>query len=231
MLYRIAKSPYVIVLVIIAGLAARIFLIIRSGNHAEGMLGGGSDAPAYILLGDAISKGHGMTYAGQPTAQRAPLYPLLLAALQLLFGAHSLLVMRSVQFLLAVLTAWTCSKTAVLLRGESTKWLAFAVTICAPTLLFFTTQIMTEAFTAFFVSLFLYFLVQASASDNEKPLIGMGVCSGILLLLRFNTLFVPAIAALTALRFPLTLGSRYQPPCFPSSFRSYSSLPGSSGTL
>jgi hypothetical protein len=31
---------------VLAGLAARLFLIVRSGNAPESFLGGGSDAPA-----------------------------------------------------------------------------------------------------------------------------------------------------------------------------------------
>lgn len=60
-------------------------------------------------------------YVGQPTALRAPLYPLLLAALKLGFGGQALLTMRFIQLAVAVLTAWVCSKTAVRLWGEAAK--------------------------------------------------------------------------------------------------------------
>lgn len=207
MLSRIARSPYVIAVAVFVGLAVRIFLTLRSGNQAEGVLGGGSDAPAYILLGKAIAAGHGMTYVGQPTALRAPLYPLMLAALQILFGSQSLLVMRFVQCGIAVLTAWVCAKTAVLLWGEAAKWPAFAIAICIPTLLFFTTQIIAEAFTTFFVALFLLYLVQYCAGEQSRPLIGMSVCAGILLLLRFNTVYLPVVAALAIVHIPFRVGN------------------------
>jgi hypothetical protein len=106
-----------------------------------------------------------------------------------------------------VLTAWICAKTAGQLWNEEAKWPAFAAAICLPTLLFFAAQIVTETFAAFFVSLLLYFLVQYSSHEKWNALIGMGVCSGILLLLRFNTLFLPPIAALAAMRSPLSIGS------------------------
>ena len=152
-----------------------------------------------------------MAYVGQPTALRAPFYPLMLAGLEAIFASHYLLIMRLIQSLLAVLTAWICAKTAGQLWNVQAKWPAFAAAICLPTLLFFTTQIITEIFAAFFVSLFLYFLVQYSANEKWVALIGMGACSGILLLLRFNTLllpsFLPSLAALAAIRFPLTVGN------------------------
>lgn len=148
-----------------------------------------------------------MAYVGQPTALRAPVYPLVLAALQILFGSKSILAMRFLQCGVAVVTAWICGKTAVLLWDEAAKWPAFAVAICIPTLLFFTTQIITEVFSALLVSLFVLFLVQFCGDEQIKPLVGMGVCSGILLLLRFNTLFVPAVAAIATLHPPLRAGN------------------------
>lgn len=207
MLRRTLANPYFLSFVVFAGIAARILLLILSKSRPEGPLGAGSDAPAYILLGHSILHGHGMAYVGQPTALRAPLYPLMLASLEAIFASHYLLIIRLLQSLLAVLTAWICAKTASELWNEQAKLPAFAAAICMPTLLFFTTQIITEIFAAFFVSLFLYFLVRYSANEKWVALIGMGACSGILLLLRFNTLFLPPLAALAAIRFPLTVGS------------------------
>jgi len=207
LLSRAVRSSYVVAVAVFAGIAARLFLLVRSGNSPEGILGGGSDAPAYILLGKSLAEGHGMSYVGQPTALRAPLYPLLLAALRLLFDGQSLLVMRLLQFLAAIFTAWICGKTAALVWSERAKWPAFALALCAPTLIFFTSQILTETFTALLVAVFLYLLASYSLKENSKALIGMGICAGILLLLRFNTLFVPAIAAMAAFRIPPTAAS------------------------
>jgi len=204
---RILANPYLLSFLIFAGIAGRIFLLILSRSRPEGPFSGGSDAPAYIILGHSILHGHGMAYVGQPTALRAPLYPLVLAGLEALFASHYLLILRVIQSLLSVLSAWVCAKTARQLWNEQAKWPAFAVAICTPTLLFFTTQITTESFAAFFVILFLYFLVQFSANEKWDALIGMGICSGILLLLRFNTLFVPVMAALAAIRSPLSAAS------------------------
>jgi 4-amino-4-deoxy-L-arabinose transferase-like glycosyltransferase len=205
--FRAARSPYVLALAIFVGLAARLFLIIRSGNMPEGVLGGGSDAPAYILLGNSIFQGYGMAYVGQPTALRAPLYPLLLAALRFAFGSQSLLVMRFLQFLGAILAAWLCAKTAVLLWNKQSQWPAFAIALCVPTLVFFTSQILTESFTALLVAAFLYYLARYNQNEDSASLVAMGVCSGLLLLLRFNSLFIPAIAALAATRLPFTSAS------------------------
>ncbi len=202
MLSRVARSPYLIALAVFVGLAARLFLIVRSGNLPEGVLGGGSDAPAYILLGNSIFQGHGMSYVGQPTALRAPLYPLLLAGLRIAFGSQSLLAMRFLQFLGAILTAWISAGTAVLLWSKQSKWPAFAIALCVPTLVFFTSQILTESFTALLVTAFLFYLARYNQNEDSRSLVAMGVCSGLLLLLRFNSLFIPVVAAFAAIRVP-----------------------------
>lgn len=146
-----------------------------------------------------------MTYVGQATALRGPLYPLMLGFLDVIFGSYSLLVMRIVQVVIAILTAWVCAQAAVQLWSKNSKWATFGMAMFIPTLLFFTPQILTETFAAFFVSLFLYFLVRRDRKDEWHSLVGMGVCAGFLMLLRFNTIFVPLVATSAALQMPVNL--------------------------
>lgn len=56
-LFSVFQSPHFLFPLIAIGIVVRILLILRSGNEVEGVLGGGSDAPAYVLLGEALSKG------------------------------------------------------------------------------------------------------------------------------------------------------------------------------
>ncbi len=109
---RSSGKTILILFFIAAGLAARLALLFVAGRAPQGALSGGSDAPAYILLGNAVSQGKGLTYVGQPTALRAPLYPLMLGVLDFVFGSYSLLMMRIVQVVVAILTAWVCAQTA-----------------------------------------------------------------------------------------------------------------------
>jgi 4-amino-4-deoxy-L-arabinose transferase-like glycosyltransferase len=204
LLARALRSPYLLAMAGLAGIVARVFLIVRSGNLPEGVLGGGSDAPAYMLLGNSLFEGHGMSYVGQPTALRAPMYPLLLAALRFVFDGQSLFAMRWIQLLAALATAWICGKTAGLLSSKEAQWPAIALALCAPTLVFFTSQILTETFTALLVATFLYFLASYTFQEETAAMVGMGVCSGLLLLLRFNTPYVPVVAGIAALRMPIT---------------------------
>lgn len=191
---------------IAAGLIVRLVLIWRVGNASNGALTGGSDAPSYIILGHSLATGKGLTYVGQPTALRAPLYPFLLSVLDSTLGANALLAMRMFQFVIAILTALMCAKVVSVLGAKHAQRIAFAIALSMPTLLFFTTQILTEALTAFLVSSFLYFAVREIKGENRlSPIVGMGVCGGLLLLLRFNTIFIPLIMIAAVLRLPITL--------------------------
>ncbi len=190
---------------IAVGLVVRIVLIWRVGKAPEGGLTGGSDAPSYILLAHSLSTGQGLAYVGQPTALRAPLYPLLLSMLDSIFGPNALLAMRVLQFVVAILTALVCAKTAAILGGKQSQRIAFALALSMPTLLFFTAQILTETFAAFLVSIFFYFLVRTIKEEKRVlPLVAMGVSAGVLLLLRFNTVFIPLIMICAVLSPPVT---------------------------
>ncbi|MGH9575611.1 MAG: hypothetical protein ACRD40_19040 [Candidatus Acidiferrales bacterium] len=199
-------TAWAIVALIAAGLIVRLVLIWRVGNASSGALTGGSDAPSYIILGHSLAAGKGFAYVGQPTALRPPLYPLLLSVLNLTLGANALLAMRMFQFFIAILTALMCAKTVSIIGGKHAQRIAFAIALSMPTLLFFTTQILTEALAAFLVSCFFYFAVREIKEKSRlSPLIGMGVSAGLLLLLRFNTIFIPLIMISAVLRLPITL--------------------------
>lgn len=189
-----AAINWAVFALIAAGTIGRLFLIWRAGNAPESTLSGGSDAPAYILLAHSLAAGKGFAYVGQPTAFRPPLYPLLLSLLYLTVPANALLVMRSFQFVVAILTALVCAKTAALLCDKHSQRIAFALALSMPTLLFFAAQILTETLAAFVISLFFYFAVRSMKEEVSLwPLVGMGVSTGVLLLLRFNTIFIPRL--------------------------------------
>ena len=125
------SKTILIVSLITTGLTARLALLWISGRAPTGALSGGSDAPAYILLGNAISHGKGMAYVGQATALRAPLYPLILGLLDLIFGSYSLLIMRIVQVFVAILTAWVCVVKRQSGSGAKTQSGSRSVWLCA----------------------------------------------------------------------------------------------------
>lgn len=146
---------------IAAGAAVRLILLLQVRSASEGALTGGSDAPAYEMLAHSLATGKGLTYVGQPTALRPPLYPLILSFFDFSFGSHAFLLMRILQFAVALFTGIVCAEMAGQLWDRHSKPIAFALAFSIPTLLFFTMQILTETLAAFSVCLFLYCSIRA----------------------------------------------------------------------
>ncbi len=181
-------------LVALLGLAVRIVLLFLAGNREIGPLSGVGDQFRYLTLADSIFQGRGFTYAGQPTALRSPLYPLLLAGSHVAFGSHYLIAMRIFQFLLGVAVAYICFLIAKNIFGIGAGMMAAAIALALPTLVFISTELQTEQLSTFLTVLFLlfYFRVIRGMKNCAIP---MGMTSGFLSLVRFNAALLPLIGA------------------------------------
>ena len=159
-------------------LAVRLALVIWAGIAPETPLTGGSDTFAYQALGDSIVLHHGLSYAGMPTALRPPLYPLFLAFGQFVAGANYRVFARAIQFFAGILLAFACAKAARKLGGSAA--VAFAIALAAPTLVFFSAEILSETFAALIAAAFLCAMVA------EANPVWIGALIGIGMLERFN---------------------------------------------
>jgi len=168
-------------------------IVVLAGNQLSNSLSGIGDAPAYVRLADSLYAGKGFSYVGQPSAFRPPLYPLLLAGAHVVFGKYYLLAIRILQLLAGIATAWISARTAATVWGPEAHARCFAWVLVFPTLLYFTGEILTEAFASLLTVSFFYFLVRTD--ERRSGAVGMGVVSGIACLLRFNTIFFPLVAA------------------------------------
>jgi 4-amino-4-deoxy-L-arabinose transferase-like glycosyltransferase len=175
--------------------------VITAGAYRLTFLSGGSDAPAYSLLASNLLHHRGFTYAGQPTALRPPGYPLLLAAMYILFGKWYVLVTRWMQFFICIGTAWLCGRSAKLLFDDEAGRAAFILTLLVPTQVFASAQILTECLASFLFALFLYCLVCELTYPATRTELGMGVAAGIGSLIRFNTAALPLFAGLAIIRY------------------------------
>ena len=176
------------------GIFARFLICVAPGNRLNSQMGGIGDTDAYVELAQSLLSGNGFSYYGEPSAFRPPLYPLLLAGIQLLVGSKYLIVVRILQFLAGCVTAWICARVAKTLAGSDAARLCFLLVLFFPTLLYFTGEVLTETFAALLTSLFWCFLVR-SADGRIGDLVGIGVFSGIAGLFRFNMIFLPLVAA------------------------------------
>ena len=182
----------------VSGLALRVIVLFMSGNREVGAFSGVGDQVRYLTLADSISKGLGLTYAGQPTALRPPIYPLLLATFHATFGSQYLLAVRIFQFLIGVAVAYLCFLIAAHLFGASAGAMAGAIALCLPTLVFISAELQTEQLASFVTVVFLYFLLSVTQAKKHAPF-GVGVSSGFVSLLRFNGAILVVVGALACL--------------------------------
>jgi len=188
------------------GLAAHIVILVLAGNNPVGSLSGVSDQARYYALSQSILQGRGLSYAGVPTALRPPLYPILLAAAQIGFGPHYAIVARLFQFLICLALASVAGHLASRLFGAEARLTGIALALALPTLMFITTELQTEALTAFITGLFLYFMLSEIKSTHAQGL-GMGASAGVAMLLRFNSALLFIIGA-TVCVWPLRNAKR-----------------------
>ena len=175
---ELTRRRWLVWLIILSAIVVRLALITWAGNAAETPLTGGSDTLAYQTLAGNIAHHRGMTYAGFPTAIRAPMYPMFLALLQLIAGGYYRLLARLIQFLVGIAIAIVCAKSSERLEGVGL--IAFAATLAFPTQLFFQAELLTETFATLIVAAFLYAVLKGTSSVAIGAIIGLGM------LARFN---------------------------------------------
>ena len=176
------------------GLATRLFLLFVSGNLPVGPFSGTGDQERYRILAESVYRGNGLTYAGQPTALRAPGYPILLAAAHQAFGYHYFLAMRIVQLLAGLLLAYVCVKLGRQLFNGAVGLLSGALALALPTLVFIGIELQTEALAALLTALFLFSALKVLEDPSDRPL-SLGLYSGLSALFRFNAALLPLLAA------------------------------------
>ena len=196
-----SENPFfagVALVIALLGLAVRTAIVVLAGNRPVGQFSGVGDQVRYLTLADSIFQGNGFTYAGQSTALRPPLYPLLLAAFHTAFGSHYLLAMRIFQFLIGMVVAYVCLLLAEKLFGIEAGVIAGAIALTLPSLVFISAELQTEQLAAFLIILFLFSLM-GEIQGRKNGAVVMGITSGIASLIRFNCAILPIIGAIGCL--------------------------------
>lgn len=176
------------------GLILRLALTFLAGNALRAPWSGGGDGTGYVLLSQNIANGKGYTFGGMPTAFRAPMYPLVLAVARIIAPSKYLLLVRVLQLLSFLVAAWLCSKAADRLWGRDGAYITLACLALSPTLVFLNSEILTESFAVLLTSYFLFAVVFADR-DSSRASVNLGVSSGLAMLVRFNAMVLPFIAA------------------------------------
>ncbi len=189
-------------LAVTAGLLLRFAIVAIPGNRLYSPWSGKGDAAAYVLLAQNLASGRGFTYASIPTAFRPPLLPLFLAMLMIFFGAKWVLALRWIQLLLGLGTVYFIYGLSLRMFGEEASKAALLIALFFPTLIYSTSEVLTECASAFLVAAFLLILVRQMEAPNTTKAAQLGVTIGLATLARFNlaALILPATWATLARR-------------------------------
>ncbi len=157
---RLGARPLVLIFV--------LALIVRVTNvallHGENAFFAEPDALTYWALGSALAKRETFWPTLVSLTDRMPLYPLFIAVVQNVFGDSP----RAVAFLQCLIDAGTCALIAVLgsLISRRTGLIAGILAAISPTLIIFSSQILTDTLALFFFSVMLiagaFFLARAT---------------------------------------------------------------------
>jgi hypothetical protein len=177
-----------------AGVAVRLGLLITAGNNLSTPWNGGGDTEQYLRLARNILAGDGFSYAHVPTAFRPPLFPHLLAGLIYFFPQHWIIVLYVLQFFAGLATAWLCGRLANRWAGAMAGRFALLVALFMPTLVYFTTEVLTESIALVLGILYVLYLDKALLSPGRANLVFLGVISGVAALERFNAALLAPVA-------------------------------------
>jgi 4-amino-4-deoxy-L-arabinose transferase-like glycosyltransferase len=187
---------------VIAAIVLRLVFVCLPGSQELNFHSGGSDAPCYVLLAQNLLGHLGYAYDGFPSALRPPGYPVLLACAIYVFGSKYIVAVRALQFLLGLITVFTCGATARRLCGVAAGRASLLIGLFLPTLLFTTAQVLTECVAACLTALFLHQLMVQREAADAKSAAALGWTAGLESMFRFNAAALPLFAALAVLRHP-----------------------------
>jgi 4-amino-4-deoxy-L-arabinose transferase-like glycosyltransferase len=193
---------------LIFAVAIRIAIVWIPGNSVRTPWSGGGDMDAYVLLARNLVTGNGYTYAHLPTAFRNPGYPLFLALMMKLFGAHFAVAARIAQSITGFATAYFCMKAARILFDSLAARMTFIAVLLFPTLIYFSGEFLTEGLTSFFFALFLWTFAEDLKKGSWKTAIAMGCAVGLGFLVRANMAVLGLMALAGAYQVRHTMRSR-----------------------
>ena len=103
-----------------------------------------ADERDYVRLATSLVERGSFSFASGPTSLRPPLFPGLVAGLWLVSGTESLQLVRLVQALLGMVTAWLVFELASAAYDRRTGLVAGALTALYPSLVFANFMILSE---------------------------------------------------------------------------------------
>ncbi len=150
------------------------------------------DEKDYYAIAQSIYHGNGFSLEGEPTAYRAPFYPVFLAFLFSIFG-DTILPIKIIQTFADTLSCVILFMICVRFFSKSTGYLAVTVYTFFPGNALYVSLLMTEVL---FTTLFLTAILLSTWRNFEHSAIskiGLGIVFAVLTLLRQNAMIIIVI--------------------------------------
>lgn len=160
----------------------------------------GHDAYQYDLIATNIINGHGISQEINPPyppqIDRVPFYPIFMSFFYLIFG-HHLVVIRIVQAILSILTAFfvyfITRKIISDDRLSHLPILSLALTLLCPFLILFVSILFTETLVAFLVTLSLLLFIYGINEDKKIFYFFSGLITGLAFMTRPEAFAFPFV--------------------------------------
>ena len=182
-----------LLLILILGLIPRLALLVFFHDLPIRI----SDALDYDQLATSLAEtGSYASANGIPISLRPPFYPVMVAGIYRMFGAHNLLAVHIFQIVLSLLTTVIVYKTGVEIYCRRVGVVAAAIICFYPTLLGFNHQILSEVLFTFFQSVIVLLTTLVIKRNLLTRLVMLGIVLGLGALTRsILWLFTPLLAA------------------------------------
>lgn len=177
-------------LVFTVALAARAaFALLYGGSEPAAKFGGNKEDPqTYLWMAENLNHHGSLGFRGEPSARRAPAYPILLAALTGLSG--DLLTVRLAQGALDAISAVMVFATVLGFGSRRAALVSGLLYAVYPIYIFNASEIMTEVLVLFFTALATWAVSRALLRGSTVAAALGGVACGLLALTRENNLLL-----------------------------------------
>lgn len=175
-------------LVVLGAMLLRLAFVIFAAGVADP---NSMDSQNYLRIARNLVAGNGFVVWHKPTIYVAPLYPTLLAGMQLLFG-ESILAIRLLQVLLGGATAWLVFLLGREIFNRQIGFLAALAFAVHPEMIALTAFIYTEIVFIFLLVLTLWLAARAFNSGELKWFVLAGLVLGVTNLCRGTLMYFPA---------------------------------------
>jgi len=160
-------------------------IVIHQPSYIDG------DAIEYDGIARSLLEGKGYAYLGLLTARRAPLYPLFLAGMHLLFGENAM----AVAVVQAIIDTVSCYLVYLIAMEVFESSLTAVFSALLYSLYFpgvkFVGAVLTETMTVFLLLVFVLTLLRALETSDWKLFLLSGMAVGLTSLCRPTTLLLP----------------------------------------